>query len=267
MATIHIGPYRYSGTDAVKTFQCLGILWDLRCAGRDAGLVDDIGARLADRLSSALGVGIDAASDDDRAGRLEALGEAVARGARASDPALLAEVVAALEETDRIFRANGQIPATAAGRVAQLNTGSGGVPKRPLDEVEVDWGGVVGDVQASRAHHGRPWQALCIWSQEVIDDFARAGHPIFAGAAGENVTVAGLPWADVRPGVDLALGEVRCTVWAYALPCFQNKAWFSDGDFMHMHHDRGPVSRVYAMVTRPGRIRNDDAVILEPATD
>lgn len=262
MATIDIGPYRYSGTDAAKTFHLLGDLWDLRCAGRDVTLVDGVAAELTARLSSALGTDADATADVST--RLTALGDAVARGPLVNDPVLLADVVAALCETDRIFRAAGQVSTTAQGTVTRLSKGSGGVPKQAADEVEVGWGGVVGDVQASRAHHGRPWQALCIWSQEVIDAFAAAGHPIFAGAAGENVTVTGLPWSDVRAGVDLAIGDVRCTVWAYALPCFQNKPWFSDGDFTHMHHERGPVSRVYAMVTRPGRISTGDPVILEP---
>jgi MOSC domain-containing protein YiiM len=32
-----------------------------------------------------------------------------------------------------------------------------------------------------------------------------------------------------------------------------------------MHHDRGPVSRVYASVLEPGRITVGDAATLEPA--
>jgi MOSC domain-containing protein YiiM len=131
-------------------------------------------------------------------------------------------------------------------------------------EVEVDWRGVVGDRQASRTHHGRPWQALCLWSTEVIAGFRSEGHPIAPGLAGENVTVTGLPWAEVRPGVRLRVGEVLCCVSSYAIPCKQNTGWFKDGDFMVMHHDRGPVSRVYATVLEPGRIRVGDAAVLEP---
>jgi MOSC domain-containing protein YiiM len=33
---------------------------------------------------------------------------------------------------------------------------------------------------------------------------------------------------------------------------------------MVMHHDRGPVSRVYATVLEPGTVRVGDAAILEP---
>ena len=84
------------------------------------------------------------------------------------------------------------------------------------------------------------------------------------GLAGENITVSGLPWADVRAGVRMRIGEVLCEVSAYALPCTSNKRWFIDGDFTVMHYDRGPVSRVYATVLEPGRIAVGDAAILEP---
>ena len=55
-----------------------------------------------------------------------------------------------------------------------------------------------------------------------------------------------------------------CEASSYAVPCFQNKAWFTDGAFELMHHDRGPVSRVYATVLEPGELAVGDAVILEP---
>ena len=82
----------------------------------------------------------------------------------------------------------------------------------------------------------------------MIDQFHRAGHNIAPGRAEENITISGLPWADVRAGVRLRVGEVLCEVSCYALPCASNKPWFIDGDFRVMHHERGPVSRVYATV-------------------
>ena len=108
------------------------------------------------------------------------------------------------------------------------------------------------------------WQALCLWSNEVIDALHAQGHPIAPGLAGENITISGLPWPDVRAGVRLRVGEVLCEVSAFALPCFQNKAWFTGGDFEAMHHERGPVSRVYATVLEPGTIAVGQPAILEP---
>ena len=89
----------------------------------------------------------------------------------------------------------------AEGTVAGLFASDGGVPKRPIPVAEVGYRGVSGDRQAARKHHGRVWQALCLWSVEVIDGFAAAGHPIVPGSAGENVTIAGVDWSTLRPGV------------------------------------------------------------------
>jgi MOSC domain-containing protein YiiM len=147
--------------------------------------------------------------------------------------------------------------------VEQVHTSAGGVPKQPVMSLDVRHDGAVGDVQRTKKHHGAPWQALCIWSTEAIAALVEAGHQLAPGAAGENVTVSGLRWSDVRPGVRLQLGEVVCDVSAFALPCRQNARWFADGDFMVMHHSRGP-SRVYATVVTPGRIAPGDPAVLEP---
>jgi MOSC domain-containing protein YiiM len=105
---------------------------------------------------------------------------------------------------------------------------------------------------------------LCLWSADVIDAFAADGHPIAPGSAGENITIRGLDWSQVRSGVLLRIGEVLAEASLFALPCRSNAPWFRDGDFNLMHHDRGPVSRVYAWVREPGRIQTGDPVVLEP---
>ena len=176
----------------------------------------------------------------------------------------LAAVWAAWLAAGPALRAAGQLPSTARGTVTQLNTSNGGVPKRPVESVRIGWRGVVGDRQASRTHHGRPWQALCLWSTEVIEELRSQGHPVAPGLAGENITVTGLDWADVRPGVRLLIGDALCEITAFTLPCFKNKSYFLAGDFNAMHHERGPVSRVYATVLRPGTARTGDAAVLEP---
>ena len=148
--------------------------------------------------------------------------------------------------------------------LAHLHASRGGLPKHPVERVEIGWGGVEGDVQATRKHHGRPWQALCLWSTEVIEAFRAGGHPVAPGLAGENITVTGLPWADVRPGVRLQVGTAMCEVSAYALPCSKTASCFVGGEFAVMHHERGPVSRVYATVLQPGSAAIGDPVVLEP---
>jgi MOSC domain-containing protein YiiM len=128
---------------------------------------------------------------------------------------------------------------------------------------------VEGDVQAARVHHGRPWQALCLWSAEVIDAFAADGHPIAFGSAGENVTIAGLDWAMLRAGTIIELGSgpdaVRCQLSAPATPCTKNAQWFTDRDIWRIDHDRHPdQTRWYASVLRPGTVSAGDPVVVSP---
>jgi MOSC domain-containing protein YiiM len=154
---------------------------------------------------------------------------------------------------------------TQEGVVAQLNVSDGGVPKRSIEVAEVGDRGLVGDRQAARQHHGRPLQALCLWSVEVIDALRAEGHPIEPGLAGENVSIAGVDWRTIRPGTQLLIGDVLAEISAWSSPCKKNAAWFADRDFHRMDHERHPGwSRAYAWVREPGTIRQGDTVVIEP---
>jgi len=224
-----IGPYRFTEHDARRTIGNYPTIWAQLCEGRDAAVLAPLEVVPTGDLRRDL--------------------EAVWSSLVAAGPAL---------------RAAGQLPASVEGRVAQLSRSGGGVPKTAVAEVTVGWAGVDGDVHAARQHHGRPWQALCLWSTEVIDALNRDGHHLAPGAAGENITISGLPWEDVRPGVRLRIGDVVCEATAFAEPCTKNARWFAGGDFRAMHASKGAVSRVYATVLEPGRIRAGDPAILEP---
>lgn len=151
------------------------------------------------------------------------------------------------------------------GTVAQLNVSSGGVPKQPVASAEIGLRGLVGDQQASRLHHGRPLQALCLWSAEVIDALRAEGHPIAAGLAGENVTLSGIDWATIRPGAQLRIGTALAEISAWSTPCKKNADWFADRNFNRMNHDQHPGwSRAYAWVREPGTVNTGDQVVVEP---
>ncbi len=151
-------------------------------------------------------------------------------------------------------------------RVYQINTSNGRVPKLPTESAEISDSGIVGDHQADQVHHGSPDQALCLYSLEVIEQLESEGHPIYPGAAGENITIAGLDWTLVRPGKRLKLGEnIEIEITAPAGPCQKNARWFKDGKFGRMSDKRHPSSsRMYARVLSAGRLATGDSVDLIP---
>lgn len=189
----------------------------------------------------------------------------VRRSLRIQAEQLVNTSLSLLSEAGRRVRPGMALHGAATGAVAQLNVSNGGVPKTAVPSVEVGWRGPEGDVQHTRIHHGRAWQALCLWSAEVIARLQAEGHPIAAGYAGENITVAGIDWRDVRSGVRLRIGGVLYEATLYALPCASNAAWFLDRRFDRMHHlTEDGVSRVYASVRETGRVAIGDSVTIVP---
>lgn len=170
-----------------------------------------------------------------------------------------------LHDAGRALHALGAGAPSQVGSVAQLSVSDGGVPKQPVPIVDVGYRGLQGDRQAARKHHGRPLQALCLWSAEVIDALQGEGHPIGPGCAGENITLTGIDWSTIRPGTQLRVGEVLAEVSAWATPCYKNARWFVGGDIGRMGHDTNPGwSRAYAWVREPGTIREGDDATVEP---
>lgn len=152
----------------------------------------------------------------------------------------------------------------AAGRIFQINASGGGVPKTPLIEAQVQIDGLATDQQAHPDIHGGPDRALCLYSLERIAALQDEGHPVFPGAAGENLTLRGLDWDEVVPGAKLRLGaEVEIEVLSYTQPCGTIRRFFAGGNPMRIAQEGHPGwSRVYARVLRTGTIRTGDRVQL-----
>lgn len=148
------------------------------------------------------------------------------------------------------------------GHITQISISDGGVPKTAVPHINVTINGLEGDRQANLKYHGGPDRAVCLWSQDIIDQLQAEGHPIAAGEAGENVTIRGLDWRELIPGVQLCLGNaVVIEITDYATPCRKNMRWFSDRKYGRMSQKRFPgQSRLYARVQQAGTIYTGDEV-------
>jgi MOSC domain-containing protein YiiM len=267
-STVSVDNYTYEGTDAHRTLQLLGELWSHHVHGGSPS--PELQRRAADDLARLL---VPLAGNDDVSlaplERVNALGTHAAERIDHADQAALQVALremwsplASLARESRLVAKRNGDEASSRGVVAGLFLSDGGVPKTAVDSVEIGYRGVIGDRQATRVHHGRPWQALCLWSTEVVAGHAAKGHPIQPGSAGENVSIRGVDWSAWRPGERIQLGEVEATITAYAIPCFKNARWFADGDYERMSHERADGSRLYARVDRPGRLNVGDAAVM-----
>jgi MOSC domain-containing protein YiiM len=168
----------------------------------------------------------------------------------------------------RMIEEQGSLGPNRTGVLVSINRSGGGVPKRRVDGARVSQLGLLGDTQNDKKHHGGPERAVCVYSLERINALQQEGHPIDVGTVGENITVEGIDWELVVPGVRIKLGdEVVLEVASFASPCDTIKESFIDGRFVRISQKLHPGwSRVYARVLIEGEIHFGDHVEVIPAT-
>jgi MOSC domain-containing protein YiiM len=149
-----------------------------------------------------------------------------------------------------------------AGKLASINISKGGVPKRRVTDVKVSRIGLEGDYQNDKVGHGGPERAVCIYSLDKIRALQSEGHPIQAGSVGENLTVEGIHWESVMPGVRLRIGDgVELEVTSFTSPCKTIRRSFTGGRFVRISQKIHPGwSRVYARVIAEGEVSLGDRV-------
>jgi MOSC domain-containing protein YiiM len=153
------------------------------------------------------------------------------------------------------------------GRVESINVSRGGVPKTSVLEARITERGVIGDKQVQLVFHGGRDRAVVLFSLDVIERLQQEGHPIHAGSVGENLTISGLEWRDIVPGVELQVGEARLYVTKYVTPCSTIRESFLDGEFVRISQKRHPGwSRVCARVITEGIVRPNDRVEIVKGT-
>ncbi|MGH9406320.1 MAG: MOSC domain-containing protein [Terriglobia bacterium] len=158
-----------------------------------------------------------------------------------------------------------QITDSAASRrtgvLASINLSAGGIPKLAAPEGLITARGLAGDRQRDCIFHGGRDRAIVIYCLEIIEALQREGHPIRAGSAGENLTVTGLDWNLVAPGVLVTVGEVTLLVTKYCTPCYKIRGSFLAGDDSRISQKLHPGwSRVAARVLTGGTVRTGDRI-------
>jgi len=152
------------------------------------------------------------------------------------------------------------------GRVVQVSTSRGGVPKLPVAGAWVGREGLAGDGHREPMVHGGPERAVCLYSIEQIERVRADGHPIGGpGSLGENLTLEGVDLGSLGPGTRLAIGEggLVLEIASYVAPC-QTIA----GDFTERRIARiSPITEVadarrYCRVVTEGPVTQGDAVLV-----
>jgi MOSC domain-containing protein YiiM len=199
------------------------------------------------------------------AGAAPSVAERLPNLERSPAPDDVAAVHRLMHHLDRLARRRAEAEPTEpmAGTVESVHVSAGGVPKLAIPEATIDAGGIVGDGQSNRRHHGRPWQALCVWSADRVDELASEGHPVTPGAAGENLLIRGVDWAQIRGGLTIEIGAVVARTSSPAAPCHKIGDCFTERHWNRIAHEERPGwSRWYASVLRGGTVRPGDAVTI-----
>jgi len=158
------------------------------------------------------------------------------------------------------------------GRIVQINTSRGGIPKRPVPEVLITPLGLEGDSWNHPEIHGGPRQAVLVIAAESIDELIARGYPLYYGALGENLTTRGLDRAQLRFGQRIRAGQALLELTKMRAPCATLDVY--GGAIKQEIYDkrvkagdhaspRWGLSGFYASVIEPGLVRVNDIITVE----
>ena len=155
------------------------------------------------------------------------------------------------------------------GSIARLSIksrvpGEVGLPKHAVPVLRISSAGAEGDYNHYRATkvNGDPEQALLLVTEDLLAQLNAAGWPVQPGDLGENLTLCGVPEADLKPGVRLEIAGTGIEVTKACDPC---------DNLYHLPYvgkQRGPVFLKatvgkrgwFARVLTPGEIRTGAGV-------
>jgi MOSC domain-containing protein YiiM len=157
------------------------------------------------------------------------------------------------------------------GSIIQINISPGGIPKRPILEATLTAEGILGDRWAHPDIHGGPRQALLLITSEGIAELIAQGFPLFHGALGENLTIAGLDRRQMRVGQRYRIGEIfveltklrgPCTALDVYGPALKQAIYDAQVKSGDPSTPRWGLSGFYARILKAGTLRPQDIIEL-----
>tara|TARA_B100000073_G_scaffold329113_1_gene316321 strand:- start:1803 stop:2273 length:471 start_codon:yes stop_codon:yes gene_type:complete len=150
------------------------------------------------------------------------------------------------------------------GILNSINISSdGGVPKFPINEVNILFQGMEGDFNKFRMSKGGGDldRAITLFSLEIIHLLQEEGHPIKVGSTGENLTVEGIDWSKLKQGMKISVGECIIQLSEPCAPCSKIGGSFNDRKFSRIDHSlEFGWSRWLARVLVEGKISVGDSI-------
>jgi MOSC domain-containing protein YiiM len=118
---------------------------------------------------------------------------------------------------------------TLRGRILQVSLSKGGIPKLAVPSAWAESLGLEGDVQRDMQIHGGPRRALLLISAEVLAELRADGFPVSPGSLGENLTVTGLDFRELRAGMRFRAGGAIIELTKPRAPCANLDVYNSPG--------------------------------------
>ena len=160
------------------------------------------------------------------------------------------------------------------GEIIQVSVSKGGIPKLAVPEAYCAPLGLEGDAHRNPRYHGGPRKALLLVSAEDLERLRAKGFGVSPGSLGENLTVRGVDFRQLRSGMRFRAGGAVVELTTLRTPCETLDVFNADGARIQEHlHDerckagdasssRWAVGGFYASVAQPGLVRAGDILEL-----
>lgn len=144
-------------------------------------------------------------------------------------------------------------------------SGRTGIFKGPVaGPVSVTALGLEADAVCNQRHHGGPDQAVYLYREEDYVWWSeQLGREIGSGTFGDNLTLRGLPEANLPIGSRLRLPDLLLEVTAPRIPC-NTLAQRMENPAFAKAFVAAEKPGIYCRVIEPGSVRAGDSVDLEP---